>query len=316
MKCFIMNDYPARLSTKGSNIVHASGDTRFGTHKTACGRTAYYTEDPNRINYMKPVEKSAKITCKACIRALGLDREEGDGILWVVREKLTGMYLNNSASRHGQWVEHPSYASVYRSVEGAMRAVSHDYKKYEAVQASITLKEQESDGQDVSKHEPDKDAGMKIKRVLVRSDGKMVHALSEETWWTIRRNTLCGCLSTVNERYSIHDYDDRFVINCKRCRNIMSNIRSKEADRGVSPDRLAERQTVHHDKSKVNNDVYYEIRFNGNIYETVSDVNSAQEAAEWAVDVFDFNLSDIVCIRKYKFEKEILPTPTGIKFED
>jgi len=146
----------------------------------------------------------------------------------------------------------------------------------------------------------------KINKVVVRRDGKIVHALgfsSSGSWWT-----KCGCqLRKGDENYSEHDYDVRFVINCKRCRKAlgMSLLDSpKVVDPGVSP--VIERdETVMDGK-----DVYYEVRMKDGSHELVYDVMSAQEAADQVLASFDISPSEIECIHKIGVLKVIHPTQT------
>ena len=155
----------------------------------------------------------------------------------------------------------------------------------------------------------------KMGKVVVRRDGKIVHALNFDTnirWWT-----KCGCqLRKGDENYSEHDYDVRFVINCKRCRKAlgMSPLDSKlwktsPLDPGVSP-------IIESDKTVMGGkDVFYEIRMKDGTHEFMYDCVSAQEAAEIMSGNMGIPLSDIECIHKLEVVKIIKPT-VSITFEE
>jgi hypothetical protein len=231
---------------------------------------------------------------------------------------------------------------------------------------------------------------MKIDKVAVRRDGKMVHGI--RTHGNTLDFTLCGCeIYKRNETHSIHDYDVRFVINCKRCKAVMRKMRQEESTRqGIMPlyhDKMAEFRKeevkkmrnigtgiVHalkhpgamysichcgHEigaENAVNyervlrsdarvtcerclaalgeplgptfdpgvspvitpgksQDVYYEVKLKDGSYETITDVESAQEAAVECGNLFGTALDEIECIHRIRLEEVIFPS-VNIRFEE
>jgi hypothetical protein len=145
MRCFMIHDYPERLRSDKSGIVHAARVQYGSTHVTACGRRAYFNKGNKMTDSsLERVNKGENITCKACAKALGLEGNSGSTDLFIIRERATKMYYNSGGSRHTQWVDSPNTASTYRGRKNAERALVDYGKKivdYDILQVDMVIRE-------------------------------------------------------------------------------------------------------------------------------------------------------------------------------
>jgi carbonic anhydrase/acetyltransferase-like protein (isoleucine patch superfamily) len=173
-------------------------------------------------------------------------------------------------------------------------------------------------------------------KVVVRRDGKMVHAAVKTNYASVMM-TECGLkLHKTDENYSEHDHDERFigsVVNCKRCRKSLGldnkPVTDKMGERFMDKiqnfnkhqaemSRLCE-ENEHSEKPVESQDAYYEVMLKDG--ETITlerhhtGVESAQEAAVECGLLFGTAMDEIKCIRRVRVEKVIFPT-VKITFED
>jgi hypothetical protein len=141
----MIHDYPERLRSDKSGIVHAARVQYGSTHVTACGRRAYFNKGNKMTDSsLEHVNKGENITCKACAKALGLEGHNGSKDLFVIREKATKMYYNSGGSRHTQWMDSPNMASTYRDRKNAEWALINYGKKienYDIIQVDVVSRE-------------------------------------------------------------------------------------------------------------------------------------------------------------------------------
>lgn len=103
-------DHPYRVKSKGSRIVHAARDkSKRGEHAhTACGLWA------ETFHRWVILEDRPPITCKTCMRALGITKEPETDIRYIIYDGATRMYFRRT-HYSGKWVENIYEATRWRS---------------------------------------------------------------------------------------------------------------------------------------------------------------------------------------------------------
>jgi len=103
-------DHPYRVKSSGSRIVHAARDRskHGGQAHTACGLWA------DTFHGWTILEDRPTITCKTCMRTLGIIMEPETNIRFVIYDGATRMYYRRT-HYSGKWVEHIYEATRWRN---------------------------------------------------------------------------------------------------------------------------------------------------------------------------------------------------------
>jgi hypothetical protein len=115
--CSIKRDYPMRVQFGKGLAVHAAY------------ASAAYKESPRiyiaccykKISASDVISNTNKITCKSCMKQMGILDEKASPVRYIVKDNETGQYLKKGSYCIG-WVDDPTNATLYK-----MKHVADDH---------------------------------------------------------------------------------------------------------------------------------------------------------------------------------------------
>ena len=124
MPCLLNTDQPLRVQTAKGGVIHAGDYHHFhGRHIWRSGRKGEYIEPHEGVRIAcswkevpksKVVDNRNAITCKNCMKKMGMDESAVFPDRYVIRRKDTGEFFKNTRSRCSMWSKDLSDAWFYK----------------------------------------------------------------------------------------------------------------------------------------------------------------------------------------------------------
>jgi len=161
--CKTGKDYDLRVRYSENGVVHAAYKHTIGPFKTWRGLESGGMEEKparevvaiacKRIGFSNPgvneehlVPSTHKITCKNCLRVMGVIKPKPTPVRYVVMDSKTGEYLKRERGFcKNPWVENIFDATLYKSRPAAIEQTKR-YRYYDADGRELTHKEFYSHG--------------------------------------------------------------------------------------------------------------------------------------------------------------------------
>lgn len=136
-------DYPFRVKSPGSNIVHAAEEVKgygYQHNKRTVHRSLCRSTTVNNYELLPPTEK---ITCKRCLKIMGAQEEiSKDNFKYILQERESGYFFKNSGwGSDKNWIKDFRRATIYNTPETAASKGVRDFYLHNRTGEKFTPKQ-------------------------------------------------------------------------------------------------------------------------------------------------------------------------------